>query len=102
VSDEDIEASARAIYATANKNYIGWPAAVQFADDALRTFASRHASQPAGAVSVPDGWKLVPIECTEEMRGAGNEGAAPYMVDAKKLWREMLAIAPSPPQHDKG
>lgn len=51
VSDEDIEASARAIYATANKNYVGWPAAVQFSDDALRTFASRHASQPAGAVS---------------------------------------------------
>ncbi|MBA8886102.1 hypothetical protein FHW12_000293 [Dokdonella fugitiva] len=52
--------------------------------------------------SVPDGFVLVPREATEAMCDAGNEGAAPYMVDAKLLWSQMLAAAPTPPAVSNG
>ena len=52
--------------------------------------------------SVPDGFVLVPREATEAMCEAGNEGAAPYMVDAKLLWSQMLAAVPTPPAVSNG
>jgi len=39
---------------------------------------------------------MVPRVPTEAMRDAGNDGAAPYMVDAAKLWAQMLAASPQP------
>ena len=46
------------------------------------------------APSVPDGWKLVPIEPTEEMTVAGVRAGAVYYAISKDVWGAMLAAAP--------
>lgn len=52
-------------------------------------------ANPVPAEQVPDGWKLVPIEPTSEMRRkAGLHRGADYYT-IRKVWREMLAAAPS-------
>lgn len=43
---------------------------------------------------VPDGWKLVPIEPTEDMLKAGCRFASEH--NAKGSWSQMLAAAPKP------
>lgn len=48
------------------------------------------------AQGVPESWRWVPVEPTEAMVDAGNDGAAPYMVNARDLWAQMIAAAPSP------
>jgi hypothetical protein len=49
----------------------------------------------APRVEVPEGWKLVPVEPTDEMAGAYETVApAPFFVDA---YRAMLAAAPALP-----
>lgn len=48
-------------------------------------------------MSAPAGWKLVPVIADAAMAEAGNERAAPYMVDARNLWAVMIAAAPEPP-----
>lgn len=54
------------------------------------------------AVAVPDGWKLVPIDSTEEMRKAG-ENAISYNTSSQMVWKEMLTAAPSHSQQsDQG
>lgn len=60
---------------------------------------------PAQAVSVPEGWKLVPIKATPEMMEAGRDDALDQqcfegfaMLDAKGVYDAMLAAAPEPPK----
>ena len=59
--------------------------------------AKRHGAQPAQ--SVPDGWKLVPIEPTYEMLEAGEDTLVPTYTDTPvsvpfDVYRAMLASAP--------
>lgn len=49
----------------------------------------------ATAGAVPDGWKLVPMEPTKEMRKAGG-----FASDS--CWSNMLAAAPQPPAEAQG
>ena len=49
-------------------------------------------AQPA--LSVPDGWRLVPIVSTHEMKEAGACAGAVYYAIAKDVWSAMLAAAP--------
>lgn len=58
-------------------------------DKEAAAFLAEHDAQPATGE-----WVWVPREATEAMCDAGNDGAAPYMVDAKVLWRQMIAAAP--------
>ena len=44
--------------------------------------------------SVPDGWKLVSIEPTEEMYNAGANHCDGYWSTAQAVWDAMLAAAP--------
>ena len=44
--------------------------------------------------SVPTGWKLVPIEPTEEMTVAGRRAVTVYYAISKDVWGAMLAAAP--------
>ena len=48
--------------------------------------------------TLQSGWVMVPRVSTEAMVDAGNEGAAPYMVNARDLWTQMLEAAPAPPK----
>lgn len=53
----------------------------------------------AEALRVPDGYALVPVEPTDEMRDAGNE----VVLDRGKLfraWKAMLSAAPQPEAQD--
>lgn len=59
---------------------------------------------PPEALCIPDGWKLVPINPTEEMRVAGNDTGEfenDYPRDSRRaadhVWRVMLESAPSIP-----
>ncbi|CAD5376764.1 hypothetical protein OF001_U170061 [Pseudomonas sp. OF001] len=64
---------------------------------AAQVFAAS-AQQPAQAV--PDGWKLVPVEPTEEMLGAGRNRHLPQMMSGERLallYRAMIAAAPAAP-----
>lgn len=56
------------------------------------TLLYTRASPPA--VKVPDGWKLVPVEPTPEMR---HEGACARMMsrDVGFIWKRMLSAAPT-------
>lgn len=60
---------------------------------------SREATIQSG-LKVPDGWKLVPIEPTDEMTEAGFErlcAGTPIHDDADRCWESMLAASPSSP-----
>ncbi len=55
-----------------------------------------HPAPPS--VAVPEGWKLVPIEPTDEMRAAGHmeRDRSPTNRNPYHVWRAMLTAAPSP------
>ena len=55
------------------------------------------ASQAVEPVAVPDGWKLVPIQPTEEMECAVDHENCATPDAAKAAYREMLAAAPPSP-----
>lgn len=52
-------------------------------------------SGPVAAATVPDGWKLVPVEPTAEMYDAGDMQLA-----TKQVWDAMLAVAPAAPEQE--
>jgi len=52
-------------------------------------------AQDIGALhAVPDGWKLVPVEPTDEMIDAGCDASSAFRVDIDRSYRAMLAAAP--------
>ena len=51
-------------------------------------------AQAQNAPSIPEGWKLVPIEPTEEMYNAGANHCDGYWSTAQAVWDAMLAAAP--------
>lgn len=59
------------------------------------------ASQPLqqkGEKEVPEGWALVPVEATYEMKSAGvRHSPLEYLNHAADVWTEMLAHAPAAP-----
>jgi len=70
--------------------------------------ACRAATLSAGAresVSVPDGWKLVPVELTEAMEAAGHAEYEKAMLGnrrnvtaaCRRQWSAMVKASPSPP-----
>lgn len=75
---------------------------------ALDHIAARLSQQPApsrsGQVAVPDGYRLVPIECTEEMEDAGNAEYEKAMLGnrsnvtaaLKRKWKAMVLAAQQP------
>lgn len=62
--------------------------------------------RPAQQGSVPDGWKLVPVEPTTEMRYAYHEAEQRYLEGSipspDGQWWAMLDAAPQPPQEGSG
>ena len=57
--------------------------------------AGRHSLHVVSQPAVPEGWKLVPVEPTEEMLyPAGLENVE----DGNEAWKAMLAAAPEPPE----
>lgn len=70
--------------------------------DALRASKPPVIKQDPAAVAVPDGWKLVPVEPTQQMLDVGRwTGAGSVSVQEewarKEVWQRMLAAAPQPP-----
>jgi len=55
------------------------------------------AAQPPAVAAIPEGWKLVPIEPTDEMCNA--EALDVGKKTARSTWAAMLAAAPQPPAH---
>ena len=51
----------------------------------------------SGAPAVPVGWKLVPVEPTNDMQKAADEWAAKGFDWPKAVYRAMLAASPTPP-----
>ena len=51
-------------------------------------------AQAQSAPSVPDGWKLVPIEPTFEMLDKGSDQSDGYVSVANAVWDAMIAAAP--------
>ena len=52
------------------------------------------------AESVPAGWKLVPVDPTQEMRRAGRAALDPSVVSPSHVWRMMLLAAPGHGQEE--
>ena len=50
-------------------------------------------AHPAPQVAVPEGWKLVPVEPTVEMRKSAKAAVGPYI--SNTCWNAMLAAAPA-------
>ena len=82
----------------------GWycPQCQQGFDPAEVTFGETHVycgspvtdSPAPPAPVVPDGWKLVPVEPTDEMINAGCDASNAYRVDMDRSYQAMLAAAP--------
>ena len=53
------------------------------------------------AESVPAGWKLVPVDPTQEMRRAGRAALDPSVVSPSHVWRMMLLAAPGHSQEEE-
>jgi len=47
-------------------------------------------------MKIPEGWKLVPVEPTEEMIEKGAAGV--FSIFSKETWERMLEAAPTPPE----
>lgn len=63
--------------------------------------AALAAAAPFLTPQIPDGWKLVPVEPTEEMADAhfrAHAQAKTVFAEVPALWAAMLAASPSPPQ----
>ena len=59
------------------------------------------AARRAPAVPVPQGWKLVPVEATDDMEVAAEneyEQKPSYFPDWKSAYSAMLAAVPQPPE----
>jgi len=83
-------------------------ALMALADDyACVSYAARSASAAKGssaraalraaiveAVKVPQGWKLVPVEMTQEMNDAGRAALSNGSVPLAAVYRAVLAAAP--------
>lgn len=73
-------------------------------DAAWEAWKARALLEPTPlAASIPQGWRLVPVEPTASMHGAGDgaAGSSHYCRCggtwiASSVWRAMLAAAPSP------
>jgi hypothetical protein len=90
----DERVAAREHMAIAGKNsavMIGWTLAEAFQEG----WAARAALQQPGQ-TVPDGWKLVPLEPTEAMVHAGEGVPIPRFFG--KVYRAMVAAAPTDPR----
>ena len=61
-------------------------------------WASWQAARRAPAAPVPQGWKLVPVEPTEEMLRSMAGQFFGTMPEAKAAFDEALAAAPQPPE----
>lgn len=57
-------------------------------------------AHPAPQVAVPEGWKLVPVEETPDMRGAGVLHSGMDHEDASEIWARMIAAAPTHKQEE--
>lgn len=78
------------------------------AEQAQADTAEQQFESLAGKAVVPEGWKLVPIELTKEMRGkihpfaealchgCGREVVADCEDNVTASWNDMLAVAPEP------
>ena len=55
---------------------------------------------PQPAQQVPEGWKLVPEDPTDEMIGAGAEASRAFRVDILRSYEAMLAASPTPDSED--
>lgn len=51
-----------------------------------------------GGVAVPDGWKLVPIDCTDDIAEVIAMEAKCCGGIAETIWRRAIAAAPQPPR----
>lgn len=65
---------------------------------AFQVYASPVPAQQA-EVSVPDGWKLVPIKETMDMRGAGFNCCEVTVLKVVEIYAAMIDAAPEPPLH---
>lgn len=61
---------------------------IELADEVRAMLAAR------ARMSVPEGWKLVPIVSTAEMDNAGADHCDGYWNTAQAVWDAMLAAAP--------
>ena len=61
--------------------------------------ADRAARAPADSVTAPAGWKLVPVEPSVDQEWEGKEASrrVDSMAEARKIYKAMLAAAPTPP-----
>lgn len=74
--------------------------------DVNLVWSAWQAARRAPVVQVPQGWKLVPVESTEEMARAFRADDAPYFFamttircnDFAERYRAALAAAPQPPE----
>ncbi|ELY3414421.1 hypothetical protein SMW93_003634 [Cronobacter sakazakii] len=78
------------------------------AEQAQADTTSQQFESLAGKAVVPEGWKLVPIELTKEMRrnihpfaealchGCGRQVVADCVDNVTASWNDMLAVAPEP------
>lgn len=66
--------------------------------DGQKLYASPVPAQQA-EVSVPDGWKLVPIKETMDMRGAGFNCCEVTVLKVVEIYAAMIDAAPEPPLH---
>ena len=57
------------------------------------------ARAPADSVTAPAGWKLVPVEPSVDQEWEGKEASrrVDSMAEARKIYKAMLAAAPTPP-----
>lgn len=78
----------------------GWNEVRQMMDAWLRANVAAAVLAEREAVrlnaTVPDGWKLVPVEATDEMVKVGDQKT--WVFPSRECWAAMLSAAPAAPQ----
>ena len=65
-------------------------------EDERRKRVADFVATPPAPRSVAEGWKLVPVEATEEMSFAGDQILQDELCNSEQVWAAMLAAAPEP------
>ena len=89
-------------FATLNEWFLSLPEQrqAQLRDDKWMLAGAAFEAGQALAPAVPQGWKLVPVEPTPDMEGAGRVNMAYGSCTARQVWSAMLAATPAAPSQE--
>ena len=99
--DDDEVSAVRLLIGQGHSGYGLYVASSEYPEEGAEMLAGLSAPTPPAPVA-PPGWRMVPVEATQEMTEAGatsinDNGGNARWADIREAWADMLAAAPEAP-----